>query len=76
VQFARRTGRDHSVVPRHLRILNLPAEVISFLDENRMPEARRQLTARRRGVLAPLPEPKALRLFRQQATSLTRDECC
>ena len=50
--FARRTGRDHSVVARHLRILKLPDEVLAFLEENQTPEILRAYHVKRLARLA------------------------
>lgn len=45
--FARRTDRDHSVVARYLRVLNLPDEVLTYLEENQTPELLRRFHVKR-----------------------------
>ena len=46
-EFARRTGRDHSVVARHLRVLKLPDKVLTYLAENQTPEILRECHTKR-----------------------------
>ena len=75
-EFARQTGRDHSVIARHLKILTLPEEVIAFLEENQTPEVLRHFTVKRLDALTRMPEAEALCLFRQQARHFTRSEGC
>ena len=73
-EFARRTGRDHSVVARYLRVLNLPDEIIGFPEENQTPEVLRHFTVKRLDALARMPATDALRLFRHRATQATRHD--
>ena len=61
--FARRTGRDHSVVARHLRLLRLPDEIISHLEQNQTPEVLRQFTLKQLDSLTRLPAEEAFSSF-------------
>jgi len=61
--FARRTGLDHSVVARRLRILKLPDEVLAFLGENQTPEILRAYRVKRLATLSRLPGEQCLVRF-------------
>jgi len=65
--FARRTGRDHSFVARHLRVLKLPDEVLTYLEENQTPETLQHFPIKRLDALTRLPEAEAVYKFRQEA---------
>jgi hypothetical protein len=62
-EFARRTGRDHSIVARHLRILGLPDEVIAFLQENQTPEILREYRVKRLAGLSRLSKEQCSAQF-------------
>ena len=72
--FARRTGQDHSVVARHLRILKLPEEVLAFLGENRTSGILRHFTVKRLDALTRIPEAEAISSFMQEANGITPRE--
>jgi len=72
--FARRAGQDHSVVARHLRVLTLPDEVISFLEENQTPEVLRKFHVKRLVALGRLPREQCLEEFSTEAGSELRAE--
>ena len=61
--FARRTGQDHSVIARHLRLLQLPDEVIGFLTENQTPDILRHFTVKHLDSSTRLPAEEALSSF-------------
>jgi hypothetical protein len=72
-EFARKVGEDWSVVSRHLRLLQLPSDVVGFLDQSQIPEVLRHFTAKRLGDLTRLPRDKVADVFRQQLSQLGLD---
>lgn len=62
-QFCRDEGADRSVVSRHLRLLRLPDEIISFLEQNQEPEILRHFSVKRLDALTRLPDAEATSSF-------------
>lgn len=69
--FARRTGKDWSVVARHIRILDLPDTILSVLNGRQTPELLKRFPLKRLDALTRLPPKRAAEVFEQAVASAT-----